>query len=840
MRRGAQSDASAIALARVFFVRDDVVTGVDGVNGRGGWQAAEATAVLSDDGTFSLTLPNGPGDDGVLHRRRFRCLTDGAYEPGEEWLELWSDADPVNPLFVGTPTDYTKSTSTVTLTGKDLMEVLNGVLASDVDAWDAHAPADVIAHYARLPMMLFGADTGLPAMVGPAGQWSPDVTSAFTGAPTDCWTCEVDLRWTSPAAAAAGAAQLRLVAAGLTLAVDLFDGAVTLTGAPERAVVAKRVGLVVPGPVALRIVARYDRVFAFVAGELVAEFRRAGPFPALSSVACAAFGGTAAFDRIHVESLAAFATRGASAVIDRALPGIPPAIGLRGQYFNAAAIYAQSATRDGRLARLWPLLGEADAAVDRVDPTVNFPAGTAQFPPGLPGAYAIRWSGAIYLDLAANDRQVRVSGLAGNARLYIGRTLRGVDEAASSWAGPAGVTITTAALRASLGSVAGWFPIVVEVAHADTTAGAVLEDSIAGGAWAVVPQSRLSPIGVYADLVRLESHRSVIADVATSFGYQWRIEPRSVESGEFPGQLTARALLGRQTEIVIDDQDVGTDAEVQGACGDVIDGLLVDGSGIADPAGGAQLTVQTVDYTRAGAHLALRQAYESLSEISEQPMLAARADSLLALRSSPNEQVGVRPGGQRELVDTFPLTGQLARMDWRPGDGVRLALDTLDVIDTATRQLTSVAWSPKPDGLGAPTVSYRQRPRNARSAMRRLTRAIFGPRRNYQGTVAVLNGSLGATATTIAPDGYARAPLPTQLDDVCRVVVVVQALTGTGWRLEVAGDDLGPTDGAVAAAGRYDVTRQAKAGAVGAPQISARLIGGTGSYTVSLEIWVRI
>jgi hypothetical protein len=601
--------------------------------------------------------------------------------------------------------------------------------------------------------------------------------------------------------------------------------------------------------VSLRIVARYDRIFAFVAGELVADFRRPSPFVAPTTTTVGAFGGTAAIDGLHVETLADFAARGPSAAIARALPGIPPATGLRGQYWNAAPVYAQRTTGDGRLARLWPTLTGADPGVDRVDPQVAFPAGTAGFPPRMPGAYAARWSGAIYLDLAAGDRDIRLSGLVGHARLYVGRTLRG-DEAAAQWFGVAAgasATITRAGLRAWLGtSQAGWFPIVVEVAHSAAAAGVTLEDAPSGGAFATVPTSRLSPLGVYSDTVRLVSPRSVIGDVATNFGYQWRWQYRSVESGEFPAQLEAAAIIGRQTNVEIDDDAVGSDVEVQVAARDVIDALSADAAGIADPGGAGQLSARVVDYVRAGGHLALRQAYESLSEISEQPLLATRMGSLLVLRGSPNEQVGVRPSGQRDLVDAFPLTGALSRMDWRPGDAVRLRLDSVDVIDLSPRQMTAVSWEPRPDGLGAPTVGWRQRPRSVKDTMRRLTRAIYGPRRNYQGQLALVTGSPGGLTSAAAavggnPDGYSRVPLPANLDDVVSATVVARIVAGAGWRLEVCDVDLGATDGAVPAGfGTYDVTRALKQVAT-TQQAHVRLIGGTsGSYQITLQLVVRV
>lgn len=847
--RGEESQPSAIKVGDVWFVRDGAAAGDDGLNGRQGWQQGETTTVLSDDGSFTLVLPNVAGDDGILHRRRFRILTDPEYEPGEEWLEFWRD--PNDEVFIGTPTEYTKTKSIITIKGVDLNVVLAGVLSGDVDVWDGTAPADMLHHYTRLPILAYGADLTV-TKTGGIGAWSiTPYSQALSGVSTDCWTCEVRARWTSARPTATGASFVRMDVAGLTLKVDMFDGSTILEGAPERAVTGKLTGLVVPGPVDLRIVARYDRIFAFVAGELVAEFRRTER-PVATIVEANAYGGTIAIDGAQVETLVSFATRGSSAVIDRHLPGTPPETGLRAQYWNAAPVYAQYSTREGRLARLYPLLGESEPNVERVDPQVNFPAGTAGYPPNLPGAYSVRWTGAIYLDLGATDRKIRLSGLVGNARIYVGRTFRG-ESAASSWGSAAGTTpITTAALRTWIGeTVAGWYPIMIEQAHEAAAAGIVLEDSpvdaegkTTGEGYKTVPQTRLSPIGCYADTVRLTAHRQVIGDVTQTFGYQWRIEHRGLETGEFPGQLSAKALIGQQTNVTISDEDLATEAQVTGSALDVADGIIADAAGIADPKGSGQLSAQTVDYTR--DHLALRQGYESLSDITDPQLLETRIDSLLALRSSPNEQVGVRPSGQRDLVDTFPLTGKLAKMNWEPGDAPMLNLDSIDVKDESPRQLTTVSWQWRPDGIGAPTVGFRQRPRTPRAALKRLHAAIFSPRRNYQGSFATTTGSAGGTtsagaATNGAVDSYSRIPLPANIDQIDRIVAAVQILSGTGWRLEVAGTDLGASDGAVPVVGRYDITRAAKQASTGAPYTYARLIGGaSGNYLLTLEVTVKI
>src|SRR5262249_21959067 len=143
-----------------------------------------------------------------------------------------------------------------------------------------------------------------------------------------------------------------------------------IVGAPEANVYGKRTGLIVPGPVTLKIVVRFDHVFAFVAGELVAEFRRPSLTEMGSTVKLAAYGGEAILDGLHAESLVPFAgyhkRPDTSGYREINLPGIPPATGLRAQYWSAAPQWARYTTLAGRQARLWPLLGEPEPVTDTV------------------------------------------------------------------------------------------------------------------------------------------------------------------------------------------------------------------------------------------------------------------------------------------------------------------------------------------------------------------------------------------------------------------------------------------------------------------------------------------
>jgi hypothetical protein len=824
---------------------------LDALGGRAGWQTASIEAGLNGDGTLTIRFPNAPGEDGVLHRRRFALLTDPAYRVGEEWLELYRE--PYTVEAVCTPAKWRRDRQVVELTCVDVSVHLATFRGSELDVWDGHAPRDVIEHYTRARTLVAGTEfAGFAPAAGAWGAWT--VPAAVTVGPTgrpritaggawqtmtlpladvtaDCWTVELRARVlarTSPAYLAlnlGGGVVLQLNGMGDSpSSVDVTAAAPGVT-----AELARALGFDVPRAVNLRVVARYDRLFYFVNGELVAELRRPAPYTAPTNVAPAAFNATVELDAVHVEDLTPYALRGADKG-DRMLAGSPPPVGLRARYYNAAGIYANNAARDDQHARLFRL--DAEPIVERLDATLTL-TGTA---PNLPGAFAARWVGAIYLDLAAGDRRVRLNPVGGYARLYVGRTMRD-EPAASSWQGAAGTApLTSPALRSWLGtSEAGWFPIVVELTQGTNALSLGLQDGPAdGSAYADVPSTRLSPVGVVEEQWRHEAHRTVIDSIVETFGLQWRTEPRALESGEFPGQVIPRRRVGRDTDVVIDDL-AGVDVQSEGDASEAIDSLIADAAGIADPKGSGQLSAELLDLDNAAAHLGIATGYESLSEVSEAQMLETRLGSLLALRSSPNEQVGVRPQGQQDLVDSFPLTGQLALMRWRPGDGVRLELDDVDVIDRTPRQMTGVTRTYVPSGITAPTVAFRERPRDARAILKRTLRAVYALGRNYQGTLAILSGGYVPTSLAAAGNGtvYSYVPLPQDLDRLVGVYVDVGYVSTGQVTLEVNGVNTGVI---VNAPGRYDVTRWAKPeGAATLRRAYARPIAASVALAVEIQ-----
>lgn len=836
-------------VAGVRFAAQDEV----GVNGRQGWQRAIATAVLSDEGEVEITFPNVAGGDGILHRKRFAILTDDDYRPGEEWLEVRRDAD--EAVAVVTPHQYDVSTQEIVLRCYDVAGYLNRFRGTEVDVWTGHAPRDVFEHYTRLPYLGTGrnlrAGWTINAPTGAGGPdaagWDAQRVSATNGEAAfdvpaaaqafvrrgslsvagDYWMAHARLRITQNPAA--GDTQLGLevrTSAGGTLiaALRVTPGRDAHAQRPGYSLVAHGGGLrgevavvdglattPLPGTIDLRIIARYDRLWFFVNGELMTTTRRSTTYATIGAVSTYATAGTAgatnlrgAFETLYLLGSAPFALRGATKG-DYHLPGQPTPGGLRASYYNEAPAASQFGTGDA--AFLPEVLNpRRDPSTNRLEATVDLASGFT--PPGLPGAWSARIMGAIYLDLAASDYAVRISGgsPATAARVYVGRTMPG-QAVVDRWATSGGSLSSPNSLRFTLPSKAGWYPIVIELAQPASALSAPIQLQIAPGpafnVWTTVPTTALSPYGCFAEDVRLETHRAMLDAIAEQFGYQWIAEPRVLESGEFPGAIIPRVRQGTDRNVTID--RVGTDVRVSGDAGDAVDQMIFDAAGIADPNGSGQVTADVIDFDSAGAHLGIVTDYDSLAEITETEMLEQRARSILALRASPNEQIGVRPPGQQDLVDTIPLTGQLAKMRWTPGDGVMLAQPAVGVVDRSPRQIVRVARPLTPDGVGIPEVTYRQRPRGAAAVLRRALRAAVVPQRNYQGQLLTIDGTI-----QFSSDGppwthsYLVVPPDGAFERIVRLFWITSFSSGSGWTLVVSTLSTGVN---VSQVGTYDVTR---------------------------------
>jgi hypothetical protein len=535
---------------------------------------------------------------------------------------------------------------------------------------------------------------------------------------------------------------------------------------------------------------------------------------------------------------------------DYHLPGVPPPGGLRARYYadadlateqgGMAAVAASAAAAGTFLSRaLSPVRVPYAERVDvpnfaAADPPAWQPAGTV-----AGDWFSARFTGAIYLNLAANDMKLRVTLGENNpsttwaapddaARLWVGKTMWG-DQLIDKWAGDLDdvAAFETGWLRAHLArpdgvNKTGWFPIVLEYAHLTGLGGVKLEYALASApsTWAAVPDTWLSPFGVYDGSTRYEPHYELVKNIASTFGLQFRSDPRSLESGEFPCVVRPRVRVGRDTDYVLEsDEAVGI--QRKGNSEQVVETLVGDAQGVARD-DQAQLTAERVDFARIGTNAFIHTDHESLSDITSAPLLQQRLDSLLALRGGPWEEVNAQPAGVRELRDTFPLTGQLAEFAWEPGDGLRLKFDELDVEDLTARQIMGAGQGFVPGGLGAMTASFRQRSRNLREMLRRIQRAHAVQGRHYQGQVTVIAGSLGVANGGVDP--YSRVTLPASWQQIVAATLTVHTKTAAANADIYLNDALALA--AVSAPGKYDVTAAAQAIALSTERgIAAHMMG---------------
>jgi hypothetical protein len=389
------------------------------------------------------------------------------------------------------------------------------------------------------------------------------------------------------------------------------------------------------------------------------------------------------------------------------------------------------------------------------------------------------------------------------------------------------------------------------LAHAFITQGAMTAADVSTLYAAVssaphVPVSATGIVETSASPVRFDSAYNQLAQIVKDFGLQVSAEPMQLESGEFPGRLRPLVRVGRDTEFRVGSPQVrlptATNIKDEITAEEVADALVADAQGLADPAGAAQLAAEIFNFaglrgTIAGVaqavHPWVSAEYNQQNDISVRELLLQRLTSLLALEGSPWEQVSMEHGPTRQLLDTFPLTGAAALFEWAAGDGVRLNFPELGVVDQSPRQVLGVSWPIRPDGVGAPSISLRQRPRNFRQVLRDMLRTALSGQRSYQGQLVAVTGNLAGNAG--ASDAYSRVSLPSDLSRVTAAWLVVTALSGTGWTIEV--NDVS-TGAGVSAPGRYNILPWlAKAG--NAPWMYVRLVGGpsttsAASYMVEL------
>lgn len=855
------------------------------VGGRNGWVSGTLESRLYEEGTGTLRLPNAAGSDGQRHIDRLLCLSDPGYLPGDEWFEVYE-----GDTLVGcwTPTGrQSKRRSELLISGEDATTLLKRTREGTVGFW-ADSPRRLMDAYLRTwnPIVAEGFDSAgtqltYSTSVQTTGIWEyqraqtdqtnyPGVarlTSGGAGARPylsgigtpfvaygntgGFWRVEFEI---IPETIVAGD-WLRVGVGGTTFvnAVDVYYDKLIFDATNFAVPQALTTPLSAGVPLKIAIEGRDDTQNFYSVNGVLAFTNRTGSY-ALNGYPKVDGAGMANGSAVRIASISARQSRRLLMPADtghpdvegdKHLPGAPTPGGLWGKYFDLNPWVAGGGYGAG-LGYIVPqyALGAGVAtqpAAQRLDAGVNFASATPSTwrPPGVPAGYfGVRWTGSVYLDFDHYDYSIRTTA-----------TGAANDAAVASLASPT-IWLNALTTNASAPSgtrrafgPSGWYPLLIQYGHNDPAGAAQMKlewmRSDAIGTWTAIPASALSPYGIYDDQIRNESHFDAFKNIADTFGYQWTCEPRSLESGEFPGRIIPRTRYGRDTEKVLLEPDA-TDIQADIDLDSRADSIQADASGLADATGASQLTAEGNDLPAWAQHFYIGQAYESLSDISQLKLLEQRLSTLVALRSAVWEEVSTRAPGRRELLDSWPLTGSLAEFAWAPGDGIRLNFPTVGVVDALPRQILGLSREFTPAGMRPPAASFRPRPRSVKSLLREIRRAALLPQRNYQQQLAQVSGSIAAGGGAAGGvDQYSRIGLPANPDDILSVwLAVLTKSNATSWNIEV--NAVASTTN-VTTIGRYDISSLVLAGPAGAN--SARLVAGgtgTGSWTARIEATVRV
>lgn len=856
-----------------------------GLNGERGFQSGHYERWLNIEGPFTLTVPNSQGPDGKLHIQRFLQRTAPDFMAGDEWIEIRRDGL-ATLLYVGALINLPSTDiGQIQVGGYDALWLLKKVRETDAGFWN-HAPRDTLEYYTRawafdvatafpepgaVPVtptsgtttgnftyIECDTTTGLPVCRLTAA--SGGSSMGFTGLPPaigyesadpyESWRVEVSCYVS--AALPAGAA-VQIASADQQLSLQVLGDPSVLSGASARLQCPGTPGTyvnaavpgsaLVPGQVDLAMEGRERWIYCYVQGELVGLI----PMPTTHdpAVTCAYFanGGAAVVDvqAFSYRRGRAWLMRGADKG-DYVLPGEPVPGGLQGSYFDAIGFTDTTGGADILDLVLNPT---QQPYSQRVDPVISHSPG--QWFPAAPASAAMaRWTGSVFLDLATYDYRIKLDSSSFDAsRLWLGKTRMG-EQLLDLWPVVGATSVfpggsaTSSYLRSIFGETSGWYPIVIELfaqGGQTSTMTVTLERSDAPGTFSAIPPTQLSPEGIYSNQVRQDSHYDTFQAIAGAYGHQYTCEPRSLESGLFPGQVIPRVRVGTDRNIRVGTDD-STDLSLTSSGEDQAAMLQADASGIADPNGTAQLSATAINFEQATGHMFAVTETESLSDITDPGLLAQRLGTLLALRSGVWDQVASRPPGHPVITETWPpplvpLPGKFAYL---PGDGVLRDYPEFGVVDTSPTPLMSVAWDFTPFGIIAPQASYFTYPRGTYWTLRKFRQQAVAGKRNYQGQLATYPGSIGGqTGTaggsppTIAADEYSRLLLPANPKNLRRVTLNVteKMNPATPWTIEINGANTGIP---VLAVGEYVVT--AFAGSVSAStqqQMVARLVTTAGT-----------
>jgi hypothetical protein len=703
----------------------------------------------------------------------------GGYRPGDEWIEVWCEGEP-EPEFVGTPLNAAVTPTEITISLADGLWLGNHTYETDAAVW-SHAHRDVFEHYAQRVHQVVEFERfqdDFPDITSSGSQQTTDdgrftyvratndranqavrlsapynTTARLTGAiplpcgtdsadPQEPWRFDVEFSLADdffPDTNADlyfelldddGDAQITLDMTATTITVVQASPGIGFTGgqvtypstSPE---------IQLGRSFNISVECRDRYAWVFVNGQLIGIVLT----PITTTIrpqlrirhtnVGVTWNVNADFWMVRRAPRAL-----ADAGSDTRVAGAPSPGGLFAEYYddntNFAGI-APAARWTAMSGGFDPYAQQTESSQDQTLTT----GGAVPWPP--PGYTASLWShrryGSILLDLAAYDYRIRVTAHH-RARLWVGRT-RWDDKLAENWPGSPGpgaaVTITSPYLRTVLGELDGWWPIIVE--HSVAAAGVVhftieYERSDDPGNWTVVPPDMVSPYGTYKARPAHDSHYEQRRAALAGSGLQSLLEPRSLESGEFPGAVSARLRAGWDTDYILDATEA-SGPSVNIAAEDTADCLIADAGGLQRLEGFAPYTVEAFNFDQLAGRPMLHEAYDTgQSDITEPNLLRQRLESLLTLRASPSEEVTAQPAGDRLLRGSFPVTGELAKLKWRPGDGVRLSLPSITVQDDMPRQIVTATQQFQPTGLAGTTVGFRQRTRSPRRVLRNLVRSV--------------------------------------------------------------------------------------------------------------------
>lgn len=571
---------------------------------------------------------------------------------------------------------------------------------------------------------------------------------------------------------------------------------------------------------------------------------------------------------------------------DYALPSPPSPGGLQGAYYDTTpALYPPITNANGTIAptnyasRCAAMVTGKTPVVVRTDPgivnAVTHATTPGWFPTQLSAAQSafIRWTGSIYLQLATTDYWFRMTGVSTSTglseTLWIGKTragealLHGAGQSEvqpmpqgtwtyteeRSWIAETpftggGAPYLRGSTRAFLGtSQTGWYPLIFEFAWypIDPTSGTWSTgfeySTDSGTTWLQPTPYMLSPYGCFTEQVPSgDGHFDVLqTTIGQAFAYQWKSTPAPLESGNFPGYVVPKIRVGRDVDLQLTEENA-TNPQESSTAEDNATSDLAQAQGLGGNNSG-NLTAQAYNFAVIGGHPFDLLESENLPATTEMALLITQLATLLGLRSNVFQSFLSDTTADRSMQDLWPLSGALAEFDWQPGDGLRINLPMLGVVDVTPRQIQALKRVYYQDGMGQNNATFKPRPRDFAYTMRRFIRQVYQERRAFQGQLVNQPGTQAVAPAT------SMAPLPADLRLVRSATLTVLAKSDktTPFFVYVNGVAIGTT---IYGTGVYDISNYVSRNQAVEPQMLVSLVNASTtvdcqtSYMLSLLILV--